>query len=400
MEPADRRAYTPMRSQVPMDPRVQTPKLPKRSYTPDSAAEDYAPMPEPPPKQEFRNPKPARFDPRTFSTGQGHDQGRYDAPSPPHTSARGSRYTPQLVRRPMLRTFVSEDIRTFLRRVTNYDIDQEASGYGGTNLRGMLDETVIAGMHQFMQLYGLSLPVDPKAKPTDPDSLEFTQWDCDVRAGLYAALNRPVGVCQQDQKAAHALIRRSVRWDITLPGFHDTFSEFCRKWNSVINTHGLRPQLLSPGKASTATIKLLTSLLYPEGYRAIIDESARTHNIRDVDQWFVGLISTEREYNAMIRQRSIMKTSGHGPSNPKDSHRGRNHVRFEDKPTHHAYRLEDSLPATAKGPQQRKAPSAGVWQPTQQPGKGEPKSANPPVYGGAARAAIGKLTCYSCKGPH
>ena len=189
----------------------------------------------------------------------------------------------EIQRRPTLRSLCVPEIRKFLCARNEWHLEQEAMGFSRTGLRAMIDPAMLPGIPRFVRLHNDIIPTDPLAPPRDAKSEYLTMWDEVLHTALMAAVSHSTVKFGRTYPEAEAVIRRKVRWDITRGSFEDTFNCFQLDFERALDENGVRHLLTTGSKASNRTVKLLNSLLYPEGFRTGIEEAVFSNDVRTVD---------------------------------------------------------------------------------------------------------------------
>jgi hypothetical protein len=204
-----------------------------------------------------------------------------------------------------------EDIRAFLKLLEAYVADQVAHGYARTSLRSLLHVDIIAALPHIARKYSIDIPTGEAALA--PGEAEVTAWD-DACMSVLRHKAEVTGTAKSlTLEQLHEKLRVDLRWDATQDSFDDTFSLFVTAWEAALKKYSAQRRLTTDGQASSKTVKFLTKLLYPEGFKTLVEVAVLENNVRTVDNWFNTVVSLEREYDAILVQRRSMRSAGRTP---------------------------------------------------------------------------------------
>ena len=192
--------------------------------------------------------------------------------------------TVEIPSRPTLRSYDEDDVRAFLLRERTYQTYVISAGLPRVPLSLLIDESIIHGLGRWARVNGADIPLDPRI--ADGDGVEphaVLAWQAEWEAAVRSLFER-VTTASDDpltQTEAEAIVRRNVRWNVgDGDKFRKVMGRFLTQWEWTVQTHGLSRTFEQDTKSKKDTTKFLTSLMYPAGWRALVDKEITSRRIR------------------------------------------------------------------------------------------------------------------------
>lgn len=226
---------------------------------------------------------------------------------------------------PLLSNISTNAITTFLRLEATYQQASFVGGIGPQSLLTLVAAELHPGLHAFCADYGVDLPrlSDPQRitsadrvaaeEKNDPISPYDSLWHDHL---LRVALLRKASGYGLEEDIKWSDVERhltSLRFNASLPTFHDTFDAFRMDYNVKVDSHRLSAAIAANEKD---VCKLLTDRLYPPPFQGHVRDLYKSLKVKTVADWFNRLKKLEQVFDGVMLERRSSKSKKYTSSSP------------------------------------------------------------------------------------